>query len=83
MSSSAEGSRSCSTCSSEATVRRFDLTVRSPEGRERLFFGMLASLCRRCGTFLLEGDLAKLIAVGDGDVITAIGSDGYLTSDAA
>ncbi len=66
----------CTTCSGYPRRGRFDVTVRGPdEGRERYFFGVLASLCRTCGRFRIEPDAAIVHEIDDRDVVSAIGSD--------
>ncbi len=73
---SADGlSHDCSDCGEEPEVRPFDLIVRDPAGHERLFFGLLAALCRGCGSLVLDDELARLIGLGDEDSVSAIASD--------
>ena len=46
--------RICPTCSTRTSADRFDLAVRRPDGGERHFFGLLATLCRTCRRFLVD-----------------------------
>ena len=51
---------------------RFDATFRLPEGDERLFFGLPASLCEICQQLYLDPDLIELLEVPEGRCTFAI-----------
>ncbi|HUR15779.1 MAG TPA: hypothetical protein VMZ33_00710 [Candidatus Limnocylindrales bacterium] len=72
----------CPVCSRSLVSSRFDATFRLPEGDERLFFGIPASLCQVCQQLYLDADLIDLLEVPEGRCTFAIESDQVLTREA-
>ena len=78
MESDASLPRICPTCSARTSADRFDLAVRRPEGGERHFFGLLATLCRTCRRFLVDPEAALLYGIEELAIASAIQSDSCL-----
>jgi len=72
----------CPICSRSLISSRFDTTFRLPDGDERYFFGIPASLCEKCQQLYLDPDLIELLDVPDGRCTFAIESDQVLVSEA-
>ena len=72
----------CPVCSRSLISSRFDTTFRLPNGDERFFFGIPASLCEKCQQLYLDPDLIELLDVPDGRCTFAIESDQVLVSEA-
>ena len=72
----------CPVCSRSLISSRFDTTFRLPDGDERYFFGIPASLCEKCQQLYLDPDLIELLDVPDGRCTFAIESDQVLVSEA-
>lgn len=72
----------CPVCSRSLVSSRFDATFRLPEGDERQFFGIPASLCQACQQLYLDPDLIDLLEVPEGRCTFAIESDQVLTREA-
>jgi hypothetical protein len=72
----------CPVCSRSLISSRFDTTFRLPDGDERYFFGIPASLCDRCQQLFLDPDLIELLDVPDGRCTFAIESDQVLVAEA-
>ena len=72
----------CPICSRSLLSSHFDATFRLPEGDERLFFGIPASLCQVCQQLYLDPDLIDLLEVPEGRCTFAIESDRVLTREA-
>ncbi|HLB44723.1 MAG TPA: hypothetical protein VJK49_04990 [Candidatus Limnocylindrales bacterium] len=72
----------CPVCSRSLISSRFDTTFRLPDGDERFFFGIPASLCEKCQQLYLDPDLIELLDVPDGRCTFAIESDQVLVSEA-
>ena len=72
----------CPVCSRSLVSSRFDATFRLPEGSERLFFGLPASLCAICQQLYLDPDLIELLEVPEGRCTFAIESDQVLLREA-
>jgi hypothetical protein len=68
----------CPVCSRSLVSSRFDATFKLPEGDERLFFGLPASLCEVCQQLYLDPDLIDLLEVPEGRCTFAIESDQVL-----
>ena len=68
----------CPVCSRSLVSSRFDATFRLPEGDERLFFGIPASLCETCQQLYLDPELIDLLEVPEGRCTFAIESDQVL-----
>jgi hypothetical protein len=68
----------CPICSRSLVSSRFDATFRLPEGDERLFFGIPASLCQVCQQLYLDPDLIDLLEVPEGRCTFAIETDQVL-----
>ena len=68
----------CPVCSRNLVTSRFDATFQLPEGDERLFFGIPASLCETCQQLYLDPDLIDLLEVPEGRCTFAIESDQVL-----
>lgn len=72
----------CPVCSRSLISSRFDTTFRLPDGDERYFFGIPASLCEKCQQLYLDPDLIELLDVPDGRCTFAIETDQVLVSEA-
>jgi hypothetical protein len=72
----------CPVCSRSLVSSRFDATFKLPEGAERLFFGLPASLCEICQQLYLDPDLIDLLEVPEGRCTFAIESDQVLMREA-
>ena len=72
----------CPVCSRSLISSRFDTTFRLPDGDERYFFGIPASLCEKCQQLYLDPDLIEVLDVPDGRCTFAIESDQVLVSEA-
>lgn len=72
----------CPVCSRSLVSSRFDATFKLPEGVERLFFGLPASLCEICQQLYLDPDLIDLLEVPEGRCTFAIESDQVLMRQA-
>jgi hypothetical protein len=72
----------CPVCTRSLISSRFDTTFRLPDGDERYFFGIPASLCEKCQQLYLDPDLIELLDVPDGRCTFAIESDQVLASEA-
>lgn len=72
----------CPICSRSLISSRFDTTFRLPDGDERYFFGIPASLCEKCQQLYLDPDLIELLDVPDGRCTFAIETDQVLVSEA-
>jgi hypothetical protein len=72
----------CPVCSRSLVNSRFDATFMLPEGDERLFFGIPASLCEVCQQLYLDPELIDLLEVPDGRCTFAIESDQVLLHEA-
>jgi hypothetical protein len=72
----------CPVCSRSLISSRFDTTFRLPDGDERYFFGIPASLCGKCQQLYLDPDLIELLEVPDGRCTFAIETDQVLVSQA-
>jgi hypothetical protein len=68
----------CPTCSRSLVSSRFDATFRLPDGAERLFFGIPASLCEICQQLYLDPELIDLLEVPEGRCTFAIETDQVL-----
>ena len=68
----------CPVCTRSLVSSRFDATFKLPEGDERLFFGIPASLCETCQQLYLDPDLIDLLEVPEGRCTFAIESDQVL-----
>ncbi len=73
----------CPVCSRSLVSSRFDATFKLPEGEERLFFGLPASLCEVCQQLYLDPDLIDLLEVPEGRCTFAIESDQVLLGEAS
>ncbi|MEX2548562.1 MAG: hypothetical protein WD830_12370 [Chloroflexota bacterium] len=73
----------CPVCSRSLVSSRFDATFKLPEGEERLFFGLPASLCEVCQQLYLDPDLIDLLEVPEGRCTFAIESDQVLLREAS
>ena len=66
----------CPVCSRSLINSRFDTTFRLPDGSERFFFGLPASLCEMCQQLYLDPDLIELLSeIPDGRCTFAIETD--------
>ena len=72
----------CPVCSRTLITSRFDATFKLPEGDERLFFGIPASLCEVCQQLYLDPDLIDLLEVPEGRCTFAIETDEVLIHEA-
>lgn len=72
----------CPVCSRSLVSSRFDTTFRLPDGDERYFFAIPASLCERCQQLYLDPDLIEVLDVPDGRCTFAIETDQVLVSEA-
>jgi hypothetical protein len=72
----------CPVCNRKLFNSRFDATFRLPDGSERFFFGLPASLCEICQQLYLDPDLIELLSVPEGRCTFAIESDVVLTRNA-
>jgi hypothetical protein len=72
----------CPVCSRSLISSRFDTTFRLPDGDERYFFGIPASLCEKCQQLYLDPDLIELLDVPDARCTFAIETDQMLVSEA-
>ena len=72
----------CPICSRSLVSSRFDATFRLPDGDERLFFGIPASLCGLCQQLYLDPDLIELLEVPEGRCTFAIETDQVLLGQA-
>ena len=72
----------CPICSRSLISSRFDTTFRLPDGDERYFFGIPASLCEKCQQLYLDPDLIEVLDVPDGRCTFAIETDQVLVSEA-
>jgi hypothetical protein len=72
----------CPVCTRSLISSRFDATFRLPDGGERFFFGLPASLCEICQQLYLDPDLIELLAVPEGRCTFAIETDQVLVSEA-
>jgi hypothetical protein len=72
----------CPVCSRSLVSSRFDTTFRLPDGEERYFFGIPASLCAKCQQLYLDPDLIDLLDVPDGRCTFAIENDQVLVTEA-
>ena len=72
----------CPVCSRGLISSRFDTTFRLPDGDERYFFGVPASLCEKCQQLYLDPDLIELLNIPDGRCTFAIENDQVLVSEA-
>ena len=72
----------CPVCTRSLISSRFDATFRMPDGNERFFFGLPASLCEICQQLYLDPDLIELLAVPEGRCTFAIETDHVLVSEA-
>lgn len=68
----------CPVCFRSLVSSRFDATFNLPEGGERLFFAIPASLCEVCQQLFLDPDLIDLLEVPEGRCTFAIESDQVL-----
>lgn len=72
----------CPVCSRSLISSRFDTTFRLPDGDERFFFAIPASLCEKCQQLYLDPDLIELLEIPDGRCTFAIETDQVLVSEA-
>ena len=72
----------CPVCNRKLFNSRFDATFRLPDGSERFFFALPASLCEICQQLYLDPDLIELLSVPDGRCTFAIETDRVLTRSA-
>ena len=72
----------CPVCSRSLISSRFDTTFRLPDGDERFFFGIPASLCEKCQQLYLDPDLIELLEVPDARCTFAIETDQVLVAEA-
>jgi hypothetical protein len=72
----------CPVCSRSLISSRFDTTFRLPDGDERYFFGIPASLCEKCQQLYLDPDLIELLEVPDARCTFAIETDQVLLAEA-
>lgn len=72
----------CPVCSRSLISSRFDTTFRLPDGDERFFFGIPASLCEKCQQLYLDPDLIELLEVPDARCTFAIETDQVLLAEA-
>lgn len=72
----------CPVCSRSLVSSRFDTTFRLPDGEERYFFAIPASLCAKCQQLYLDPDLIELLDVPDGRCTFAIENDQVLVAEA-
>jgi hypothetical protein len=72
----------CPVCSRSLVSSRFDTTFRLPDGDERYFFAIPASLCEKCQQLYLDPDLIEVLDVPDGRCTFAIETDQVLVSEA-
>ena len=72
----------CPVCSRSLVSSRFDTTFRLPDGDERYFFGIPASLCDKCQQLYLDPDLIELLDVPAGRCTFAIETDQVLVAEA-
>jgi hypothetical protein len=72
----------CPVCSRSLVSSRFDTTFRLPDGEERYFFGIPASLCAKCQQLYLDPGLIELLDVPDGRCTFAIETDQVLVTEA-
>ena len=72
----------CPVCSRSLISSRFDTTFRLPDGDERHFFGIPASLCEKCQQLYLDPDLIELLEVPEGHCTFAIETDQVLVTEA-
>jgi len=72
----------CPVCNRKLFNSRFDATFRLPNGAERFFFALPASLCAICQQLYLDPDLIDLLAVPEGRCTFAIETDQVLVREA-
>ena len=72
----------CPVCSRSLISSRFDTTFRLPDGDERFFFGIPASLCEKCQQLYLDPELIELLEVPDARCTFAIETDQVLIAEA-
>lgn len=72
----------CPVCSRSLINSRFDATFRLPNGHERFFFALPASLCEICQQLYLDPDLIELLEVPEGRCTFAIETDQVLVREA-
>ena len=72
----------CPVCNRKLFNSRFDATFRLPDGSERFFFALPASLCEICQQLYLDPDLIELLSVPEGRCTSAIESDQVLVKNA-
>ena len=72
----------CPVCNRKLFNSRFDATFRLPDGTERFFFALPASLCEICQQLYLDPDLIEVLSVPEGRCTFAIESDQVLTRNA-
>ena len=72
----------CPVCNRKLFNSRFDATFRLPDGTERFFLALPASLCEVCQQLYLDPDLIELLAVPEGRCTFAIETDQVLTGNA-
>ncbi|HUP83993.1 MAG TPA: hypothetical protein VM284_07405 [Candidatus Limnocylindria bacterium] len=72
----------CPVCSRSLVSSRFDTTFRLPDGEERYFFGIPASICAKCQQLYLDPDLIELLDVPDGRCTFAIENDQVFVTEA-
>jgi hypothetical protein len=72
----------CPVCNRKLFNSRFDATFRLPNGDERFFFALPASLCAICQQLYLDPDLIDLLAVPEGRCTFAIETDQVLVREA-
>lgn len=54
----------CPVCGNELIKSCFDMTFRTPEDSERLFFGIPAKLCEDCHQLYIDPGLLELLDLG-------------------
>jgi len=72
----------CPACSRSLISSRFDTTFRLPDGEERYFFALPASLCETCQQLYLDPELIDVLEVPDGRCTFAIETDQVLVAEA-
>lgn len=72
----------CPVCRRSLISSRFDATFRLPNGNERFFFALPASLCEICQQLYLDPDLIELLEVPEGRCTFAIETDQVLVREA-
>lgn len=72
----------CPVCNRKLFNSRFDTAFRLPDGSERFFFGLPASLCDTCQQLYLDPDLIDTLSVPEGRCTFAIESDQVLIREA-